>query len=60
MEEKTGVKCDRCDSLDATRRQQRTAYVDEESNFATLCPQCQELEDEFWDEMWSEYYAGRL
>ena len=36
VEEKTGVKCDRCESNNATRQHQNTAYVDEESNYSCM------------------------
>lgn len=54
--------CDRCDKTgeDVERRHQNTMYVNEESNYATLCTECQEDADEYWEERWAEYNAGRL
>ena len=40
------------------RRRQRTQYVDDKENFKALCPECQKNEDEYWDEMWKDYYAN--
>ena len=50
--------CERCKSNNASKNRQRTAYVDDSKNFATLCPTCQVEEDEYWDERWAEYYSG--
>lgn len=47
-----------CDSNDAVRYKMRTSYVNEESNFAVLCPECQKECASYWDQMWSEYYGG--
>lgn len=52
--------CERCKENGATRRRQNTQYCDDKLNFATLCPPCQEQEDEYWEERWAEYYSGLL
>ena len=36
-----------------------TAYGDE-PDFLVLCQQCAQSYREFWNEMWDEYYTGRL
>ena len=56
------MKCQRCEKEgnDVKRRRQNTQYVDDESNFATLCDDCQSDADEYWSERWAEYYAGCL
>lgn len=54
------LKCSRCKRPGAKRNRQRTSYVDEESNWATLCPDCQEEADEYWKGMWEDYYSSRL
>lgn len=54
------AKCTRCGVPNAERRRQRTQYVDDTSNWVTLCPSCHEENDAYWDEMWAEYYAGCL
>lgn len=54
------VFCQRCGKTGAVKYRQRTSYVNEESNWATLCPPCQEKNDRHWDYMWCEYYAGCL
>ena len=53
-------ECNNCGAPNGERRRQRTCYVDEESNYATLCPACHEVNDEHWDEMWRDYYSGLL
>ena len=52
------MKCERCEAEGAERRPQKTAYVDEERNYATLCEPCQKDADDYWDDKWAEYYAG--
>ncbi len=54
------LKCEHCGAMTASRNRQRTAYENDESNFATLCPTCQREADEYWSEMWNEYYRDRL
>lgn len=49
-----------CDSMDAVVHRMSTAYVNDEENFRILCPRCQKECDEHWEEMWHEYYSGRL
>jgi hypothetical protein len=57
----TGLQCEgfqgRCDSKNATRYHQRTAYVKEEMNWVTLCPECAKGNDAHWDDMWKMYYS---
>lgn len=50
------MKCQVCGKEGAERRRQNTAYPKDESNFATLCPECQEDADEYWRDQWNEYY----
>lgn len=47
---RTGVK----------RRRQSTAYVDEESNYVTCCPECFDEVEEHWGDMWGDFYSGLL
>lgn len=56
------LKCERCEKVgpDVSRRRQNTAYVNDESNFAVLCDDCQKDADEYWSERWAEYRAGLL
>ena len=42
------------------RRAQNTAYVDEKRNWVFLCDTCMEANDEYWKEMWREYYGSVL
>jgi hypothetical protein len=37
-----------------------TAYVNEEDNYTYACDPCFEEIEEYWAEMWAEYYSGRL
>ena len=43
-----------------SRRRQYTQYVLEGSNWVFLCDTCMEANDEYWKEMWKEYYGGVL
>ena len=56
------MECQRCHvkSADMIRYHQGTKYVDDDSNWATLCPECRTENDEYWAEMWDRYYSGRL
>lgn len=53
-------KCQGCGKEDETvvRRRQSTAYAKDEMNWATLCPECHEINDEYWKDMWNDYYRG--
>ena len=35
------------------RRRQNTAYTDDELNFVYLCDKCFELNEAYWEKMWS-------
>ena len=54
------LTCTRCGCNKATENRQRTSYADDESNWAILCPSCQEECDEHWEELWQDYYASRM
>ncbi len=54
------LQCECCGCSGAKRRRQNTAYVNKESNYATLCDSCQKEADAYWEERWQEYYSGRL
>jgi hypothetical protein len=49
--------CEHCGDLGASENRQRTAYQDSD-NMCTLCPTCQKESDEYWGEMWAEYYSN--
>jgi len=53
------VLCQACNKPGAKKRRQNTAYVDDEANFSILCDDCQQQADEYWKDMWDEYYASR-
>lgn len=54
--------CPHCAMLrdDATRRQQDTAYEDDEKNFVECCEDCIIEINAYWAERWAEYYGGLL
>ena len=41
-----------------TRR--NTAYVDVASNWMTGCKECRKEDDEYFAELWNDYYSGLL
>lgn len=51
------VKCDHCNLLGGERYRQNTQYVEEDRNWVTLCPKCRKENDEYWSQMWSDYYS---
>lgn len=51
------IRCEVCGAPGAERRHQMTAYVNKESNYKTLCGDCQDEADEYWKDMWNEYYS---
>lgn len=51
------LTCKMCGAKNANHNRQRTAYVNDDMNWADLCPECQKEADEYWDEMWSDYYS---
>ncbi len=50
--------CQICGATNASKNRQRTAYVNSD-NTAILCPKCQKEADEYWDNMWDEYYSSQ-
>jgi hypothetical protein len=38
------------------RRRQYTAYVKDELNWVFMCDECARINDEYWQEMWQDYY----
>jgi len=54
------LECEYCNALGAVKRRQNTAYVDDELNWKTLCPECQEENDKHWKDMWLQYYYDCL
>lgn len=41
-------------------KRQNTDYVDDASNWATLCKACHDMNDQHWEGLWHEYYSSRL
>ena len=60
--------CQRCGSTaGVVRYHQRTSYIYEgepgdvdDPNMVSLCPPCAIENDEYWDDMWEEYYRACL
>lgn len=59
-EQSGNLICARCGVRNARRNRQCTNYCDDERNWDTLCPICQEDSDEYWKGMWKEYYGSVL
>lgn len=63
-----GLRCQSCDTpLNVSRRRQNTQYVfegeegsSEDPNYVTLCNDCHVINDDYWEDMWQEYYRGCL
>ncbi len=56
------MKCEgwedhRCKNTNAVKYHMNTKYVDEELNYAVLCPECQKLSDFYWQEQWDDLNA---
>lgn len=49
-------RCQRWLCRGVKRRRQNTAYQDEESNYITVCRECFDEVEEYWDERWKEYH----
>jgi hypothetical protein len=50
--------CERCGKEDSEKYRQNTFYENEDDNWVTLCEYCRKENDEYWEEMWREYYSG--
>lgn len=57
MEKTETMVCQGCGAKDATRTRQNTAYVDDDRNFAILCPPCQDEANKYWRDQWDEFYS---
>lgn len=53
------VKCGR-NSETVERRRQNTKYAQEERNWVVACEECFKEIEEYWAEMWEDYYCDRL
>lgn len=51
--------CGPCFSI-GYRQRQNTAYCDDSMNWIKMCDRCAIENDLHWQEMWNEYYSGRL
>lgn len=54
------IECSFCRETNDTVRvyRQRTMYVDPESNYVAACPECEQENNAYWDDMWAEYYRN--
>jgi hypothetical protein len=51
------LPCSCCGDYPALYGHQHTAYVEKRFNYVTLCDDCWEENNEYWREMWNEYYS---
>lgn len=58
----TLIICPMCKKESATveRRRQNTAYLEEESNWVTVCEDCFEEIQWQWEQMWRDLYGNIL
>ena len=54
------VICERCELRAGQWRRQNTQYYDDRENWVFLCDECQEENEAYSSERWSDYYAGLL
>ena len=54
--------CPGCTGFAFTIRQRgrNTAFANLESNYLTVCANCQRDDDAYYEERWTEYYGGLL
>ena len=45
---------------DIFKRRKNTEYNDEESNWVTGCGECYQAMEDYYTELWAEYYASVL
>lgn len=60
-----GFKCEgmfgECGIIPAKEIPCRTQYCNAEQNISpVLCEECAKEYNDYWDEMWNEYWSGRL
>jgi hypothetical protein len=49
-----------CDNKKVEWFHTSTCYPEERSNWACMCEDCEGGMLQHWEEMWAEYYSGRL
>lgn len=49
-----------CKNMNTEKQRQNTRYVDDERNWVTLCPKCMKDNEEYWQDMWDDYYSDCL
>ena len=53
------IKCCCCPAPAGQHRRQNTAYLDDELNWIYVCDRCNEDIEEYWKDMWEDYYRSR-
>jgi 3-deoxy-D-arabino-heptulosonate 7-phosphate (DAHP) synthase class II len=48
-----------CNNIGLKLRQ-NTAYVDDRRNFVIMCSDCFEMNQQYWEEMWRDYWSDKL
>ncbi len=59
MDKKLCARCGRNMKSTITYRQ-NTHYPEESANYVTLCRTCKKYNDQYWKEMWQEYWSSVL
>ena len=54
------VRCQHCKCFGAYYGRMNTQYVEDERNYITLCPVCWDECNEYYSELWSDYYSSVL
>ena len=52
--------CRRYFKWPVTTTHRHTQYCEEANNYMTSCRECHEEDNAYYDELWKDYYAGRL
>lgn len=54
-------RCDRCGTVWGVQHlRMNTMYHHDPSNWTDQCPSCMKDTDEYWRDMWADYYASVL
>ena len=50
--------CERYFRWPVTTKRRNTQYVEESANYLTACKECHKLDDEYFDDLWNQYYSS--
>lgn len=50
--------CNRYFRWPVTRQRRASQYVNDEANFLVACKECHELDDEYFNDLWQQYYSS--